>query len=448
MSIEYSSVLDAPLQSVFDWHERPGAFTRLSPPWQPGRLVEEAQSLADGRAVIRLPGGIRWVAQHGEYEPPHRFADDLVSLPLHWHHVHSFTSEGPARTRVTDCVTTPVPGRYLRTMFAYRHAQLAQDLATQSELRSLDPQPKTVAITGSSGLIGTALAAFLSTAGHRVIRLVRRAPQAADERTWDPDDPNPEMFLGVDAVVHLAGASIAGRFSERHMQAISASRIEPTRRLAEAMARAGGPGVLLAASAIGYYGSDAGDVVLDEHAPRGGGFLADVVSQWERATEPASDAGLRVVTMRTGIVLSARGGLLQLLRPVFLSGLGGRVGDGRQWLSWIDLDDVTDAYARALVDENLVGVLNAVAPSPVRNNELTATLSRVLHRPALLPVPRAALRVVVGNAGVNEVACASQRVAPGRLDAAGFGFRRPTLESCLRYQLGRFDSPHVPGHAL
>jgi uncharacterized protein (TIGR01777 family) len=439
VSIEHSSRVDHPIETVFAWHERPGAFARLAPPWQYARLVEEAPSLVDGKAVIRLPGGLRWVAQHRDYDPPHRFVDDLVSLPLPWHHVHEFASEGPARTRVTDTVTTPVPAPLLRRMFVYRHTELRDDLDVQADLRRLDPEHRTVAVTGSSGLIGTALCAFLSTAGHRVIRLVRRPAGAPDERTWDPASPDPGVFEGVDAVVHLAGASITGRFTEPHKRAIAASRIEPTRRLADAVVRSGSPRVLVSASAIGYYGKDRGDEILDEDAARGDGFLAGVVEEWEGATRSASDAGLRVALVRTGVVLSARGGMLGLLRPVFLAGLGGRVGNGRQWLSWIDLDDLTDVYARSIADSELAGPLNAVAPAAVRNRELTETLARVLRRPGLLRVPTLALEVVVGREGVDEVATASQRVVPARLEAAGFGFRRPSLEACLRHQLGRFE---------
>ena len=437
MSIEYSSVLDHPIGDVFGWHERPGAFQRLTPPWLGARLVTETPSLSDGRAVVRLPGGIRWVAQHHDYEPPYRFVDDLVSPPLPWRHVHSFAPEGPGRTRLTDRVSTPIPAFALQRMFAYRHTQLRDDLGVQSDLRRIDPTAHTVAVTGSSGLVGTALSAFLSTAGHRVIRLVRRAPLADDERAWNPFAPDPGVFEGVDAVVHLAGASIAGRFTGRHKEAIASSRIEPTRRLAGALAQARGPRVLLAASAIGYYGSDRGDELLDEGAARGDGFLADVVAQWEAATKDAADAGMRVAVVRTGIVLSAGGGMLALLRPLFLAGLGGRVGDGNQWLSWIDLDDLTDVYARALVDPDMAGALNAVAPNPVRNRELTQTLARVLHRPARVAVPKAAAAAVLGSEGARELACASQRVAPARLEATGFRFRRPTLDACLRHQLGR-----------
>jgi len=437
MGIEYSTSVDHPIETVFAWHERPGAFVRLAPPWQPARMVEEARSLSDGRAVIRLPGGLRWVAQHSDYDPPHRFVDDLVSLPLPWHHVHSFVRQGEQRTLVTDVVTTPVPERLLRGMFGYRHAQLRDDLRVQADLQRHQPRPQTVAMTGSSGLIGTALSAFLTTAGHRVIHLVRRPARHGDERLWDPMHPDPRMLDDVDGVVHLAGASIAGRFSDAHKRAISESRIEPTRRLAAAIARSGRPGVFVSASAIGYYGSDRGDELLDEGSGRGDGFLAGLVEQWEEGTSPARDAGTRVVTVRTGIALSPRGGMLRLLRPVFAAGLGGPVGNSRQWLSWIDLDDVTDVYARALVDDGVAGPLNAVAPEPVRNREFAATLARVLHRPAVLPAPTAALRVVVGGEGVREVACASQRVRPGALDSLGYTFRRPSLEACLRHQLGR-----------
>ncbi|OBI54947.1 TIGR01777 family oxidoreductase [Mycobacterium sp. E787] len=449
MGLEYSSVVDAPRAEVFAWHARPGAFDRLSPPWQPMRVVTEAASLEDGRAVLALPGGLRWVARHeaDSYDPPRRFVDAIdsagpASLParivVRWRHSHEFEDAGGNRTRVIDRVDTPVPGSLLRPMFAYRHRQLADDLAAHRLAAEHGLTPKTVAVTGSSGLVGSALTAFLRTGGHRVIALVRRAPTGDDERRWNPDDPDPELLAGVDAVIHLAGASIAGRFTEGHRKAIRDSRIGPTRRLAELLGRTDPrPSVFISASAIGYYGYDRGDEVLTEDGDRGDGFLADVVAEWEEATAPAEAAPVRTVRVRTGIVQSPRGGTLKLLRPLFAAGLGGRLGDGRQWLSWIGIDDLIDVYHRALWDTELSGPVNAVAPQPVRNSEYTRTLARVLRRPAALPVPALGPRLLLGEQGARELACASQRVIPEKLTAAGHRFRQPDLESALRHLLGR-----------
>jgi hypothetical protein len=446
MGISYSSVVEAPLAEVFAWHTRPGALARLSPPWLPGKVVSEASSLRDGQAVLRFPGGVRWVAQHRPdgYDPPHAFVDEVTSMPFTafgWRHTHTFDEAGATATRTDDEVRAPVPASVLRPMFAYRHRQLAGDLASHARGRSWRAEPMTVAMTGASGLIGSALAAFLTTGGHSVVRLVRRPPTGPGERQWDPDNPGPRLLDGVDAVVHLAGASIAGRFSERHKRAVMESRSGPTRRLAEAAAAAaedgGGPSVFVSASAIGYYGYDRGDEVLTEASSQGDGFLADVVARWEEATAPAGEAGLRVVKVRTGIVQSPRGGVLGLLYPVFLLGLGGRLGSGRQWTSWTGIDDLVDVYYRALLDPAMSGPVNAVSPQPVRNDEYTATLGRVLHRPTVLAVPGFAADLALGPEGRREVAEASQRVEPTMLLAAGHHFRHPELEAALRHLLGR-----------
>jgi len=270
-----------------------------------------------------------------------------------------------------------------------------------------------------------------------VIRLVRHAAQSADERQWDPDRPAAHLLSGVDAVIHLAGASIAGRFTAAHKEAVRDSRIEPTRRLAELAATSGFQGPFVSASAIGIYGYDRGDAVLSEDSERGDGFLADVCADWEAATAPAVEAGLRVVNVRTGIVQSALGGTLRLLRPLFAAGLGGRLGDGQQWFSWIGIDDLIGAYHRALWDAELAGPVNAVAPDPVRNVEYTRVLAHVLHRPALLPVPPLGPKVLLGDQGARELALANQRVLPARLQQADHRFRQPTLEQTLRHVLGR-----------
>lgn len=451
MGISYASVVEHPIEEVFAWHTRAGAMPRLVPPWQPMRVVKETESLADGQAILGLPGGLRWIARHDPagYDPPRQFVDVLssdgvMSLPPRvigwWRHTHRFSAVGDGATRVHDEVDTTVPGAALRSTFAYRHRQLAEDLAAHRDAANAGAGPLTVAVTGSAGLVGTALCAFLSTGGHRVVRLVRREPANSAERRWDPDHPAPDLLDGVDAVVHLAGESIAGRFTEAHRRAVRESRVEPTRRLAQVAADAAADGrvrTFVSASAIGYYGYDCGDTVLDEHAPRGGGFLADVVADWEQATAPAAEAGLRVVTVRTGIVQAAAGGTLRLLRPLFAAGLGGRLGSGRQWLSWISIDDLLDVYYRALYDSRLSGPVNAVGPHPVRNAEYTAALATVLRRPAMLPVPPIGPRILLGRQGAAELAEADQRVTPAKLEALGHRFRQSTVEDALAHQLGR-----------
>lgn len=449
MGLEYSSVVDSPRTDVFAWHERPGAIIRLSPPWQPLQVVAEAGSLRNGRAVFALPGGLRWVAEHqaDSYDPPRCFVDRIgrdgpASLPariaIPWRHTHEFEEVGDDRTRVIDRVATPMPAFALRPMFVYRHRQLADDMAAHREAARCGLQPSTVAVTGSAGLVGSALAAFLTAGGHRVIRLVRRPAAGPCERQWNPLDPHPDLLAGVDAVIHLAGASIAGRFTEAHRSAIRDSRINPTRRLAELVARTGDRlPVLICASAIGYYGYNRGDEILSEDSEHGDGFLAEVVAAWEDATAAAERAGARVVRVRTGIVQSPRGGTLRLLYPMFSAGLGGRLGDGRQWLSWIGIDDLVDIYHRGLWDSALSGPVNAVAPEPVRNVDYTRTLAHVLRRPAALPVPQLGPRLLLGEQGARELASASQRVVPIRLQEGGHRFRHPGLEQALRHLLGR-----------
>lgn len=455
MGIEYASVVAHPLDEVFAWHTRPGAMRRLVPPWQPMRVVKETESLADGTAILGLPAGLRWIARHDPagYDPPYQFRDvlsskGLMTLPPRvigwWRHTHRYSDAGHGTTRVHDIVDTTVPAFALRSTFAYRHRQLSEDLAAHSDAAAAGARELTVAITGSSGLVGTALGAFLTTGGHRVIRLVRGEPADDNERRWVPDEPAADLLDGVDAVIHLAGESIAGRFTEAHRRAIRESRIGPTRRLAEVAAATGGRlTTFVSASAVGFYGYDCGNTELDEDSPRGDGFLAEVVADWESATAPAAEAGLRVVAVRTGIVQAAAGGTLKLLRPLFAAGLGGRLGSGRQWLSWIGIDDLLDIYYRAIYDNRLTGPVNAVGPEPVRNSEYTKALAATLHRPALLPVPAFGPRLLLGKQGAVELAEANQRVRPAKLEALGHRFRSTTVTDALAHQLGHDPAPGV-----
>jgi uncharacterized protein (TIGR01777 family) len=447
MTFQCSAVVEAPLEEVFDWHTRPGALTRLMPPWQPISVVAETSSLRDGQTVLGFPGGVRWVAQHqaGRYDPPHRFADELTSFPLRtalrWQHTHEFRRAGETSTEVADAVETNVPARWLRRTFAYRYRELAGDLAAHTWARSYRAEPLRVAVTGASGLIGTALTAFLTSGGHQVVRLVRHPATGPNERRWRPEAPDLGLLDGIDAVIHLAGASIGGRFTAERKRLIRASRIEPTAalsRVAALSAAAGrGPACFISASAIGIYGVNRGDEILTETSASGDGFLAGVVRDWEAATVPAQEAGVRVVQVRTGLVQSPRGGTLRLLLPLFELGLGGRLGSGRQWMSWIGIDDLVDIYYRAAVDPGLSGPVNAVAPDPVRNADYTAALAGVLRRPAAVPVPSFGPRLLLGPEGAEELAGASQRVHPERLLTARHAFRHPLVEPALRHLLGR-----------
>jgi uncharacterized protein (TIGR01777 family) len=333
-------------------------------------------------------------------------------------------------------------------MFGYRHRQLAADLAAHARARQVCPEPLTIALTGSGGTVGSALAALLTTGGHRVIRLVRHVPRNEGERQWRPDGPDRELLAGVDAVIHLAGASIGGRFTPERKREILSSRIGPTRALATLAARnAGQLRAFVTASAVGFYGADRGDEILTEDSGRGDGFLADVSAAWEDAAAPAPAAGIRSVQVRTGIVQTPRGGVLRLLYPVFEAGLGGPIGDGRGWMPWIEIDDLLDIYLRAVTDPALTGPVNAVAPEPARNSEYTKTLGRVLGRPTLIPVPPMAPRLLLGDEGARELAEASQRARPGVLAALGHPFRYPDLDGGLRHVLGRTQttaSPEIP----
>ena len=292
-----------------------------------------------------------------------------------------------------------------------------------------------ILVTGASGLVGSALCPALEAAGHTVLRLSRSGPLR-----WDPAarSIDPAALDGVEAVVHLAGESAAGRWTPAKKERILASRVEGTGFLAEALAalpEGRRPRVLASASAIGIYG-DRDDEQLTEQSAAGSGFLAQVARAWEGATAPAEAAGIRVAHVRTGIVLSRRGGALATMLPAFRAGLAGPVGSGRQWWSWIALDDLVAAYERVLADDGLAGPVNAVAPAPATNRELTRTLARVLRRPALLPLPAPAVKLLLGEMG-DEMLLASARVEPARLLQAGFAFGRPVGDDALRAELRR-----------
>jgi uncharacterized protein (TIGR01777 family) len=293
-----------------------------------------------------------------------------------------------------------------------------------------------VLISGASGLIGSSLAKELTNKGAAVFRLVRGQPEGAREAVLPPQG-NPAQFEDFTAVIHLAGASIAAhRWTAAYKREIAESRIQPTAKLAQILAGLKRPPrVFLCASAIGIYG-DRGEEVLTEDSPPGTGFLAETCRAWEAAAEPAREAGIRTVHVRFGVVLARKGGALGKMLPVFQHGSGGRLGSGKQWMSWISLQDAISAIAFLIEQETISGPVNVVAPAPVTNAEFTQSLARMLHRPAIFPVPAFALRVALGPMA-DEGLLASTRVVPQKLQQAGFSFAHPQLDTALSATLKR-----------
>jgi uncharacterized protein (TIGR01777 family) len=454
---EFRKVVQAPVsvEALFAWHERTGAFERLSPPWDRPKVLEHTGGIRDGATVVLQvhagPVPTTWTLEHRDYIADRQFRDVMRDGPFsHWEHTHGFSPAGPNASTLDDHIRYELPlgalgsavaggytQRTLERVFAYRHAIMLGDLARHAEFA--DRARLRVAITGASGFIGTQLAAFLSTGGHDVVRISRRAPRVGSHDVqWNPDrgQLDPRALEGVDAVIHLAGASIADRWTAAHRSALKSSRVESTSLLAHALAQLSRkPAVLLSGSAIGIYGSR-GDETLDEGSALGTDYLADVGRAWEGATAPAEKAGIRVVHLRTGIVQGAAGGALGTQAPLFRFGAGGMLGSGTQWVSPIALDDEIGAIHFCLMRGDVRGAVNLVAPTPVTNAEFTKTLGAVMQRPTIASAPAFALRLLLGTEMANSTVLASQRVVPLTLQQAGFQWRFPHLEQMLRFELG------------
>lgn len=457
MRLTYSTDLPAhEPAAVFDWHERAGALERLTPPWGEVEVLHRSGGIRDG-GVIRLkvkrgPTAFRWDLRHRDYQYGRQFRDEQTSGPFKsWVHTHRFSARDGGGTRVEDEIdlepplgsagTTVGPAlikNELDRLFRFRYRRLFTDLARHAEFRG---RPRlTVAITGASGLIGQNLTHFLTTGGHRVVSLVRDSRKLSNDAIyWNPatGEIDAAGLEGVDAVVHLAGTSIAaGRWTDDRKRSILTSRTQGTELIARTLAAAkSGPRILVSASAVGYYG-DRGSESIDEGAKPGSGFLADVCRAWEQATAGAQRAGVRVVLLRTGVALSPAGGALgQMLLP-FKLGVGGRIGSGQQYLSWIDLDDLIALIVHAIYTDSLSGPVNATAPHPVTNATFTSALGRSLGRPTIIPVPAFAVKAMFGQLG-TEALLWGQRVHPVKAAKAGFRFFYEGVEESLRFQLGR-----------
>ena len=465
---EYETRLTQPRDDVFAWHQRPGALTRLTPPFgggpdqvteaptdgiEPGSRVKLGVSVPGTFGVVHVP----WTARHGDWDPPRYFTDRMESGPLgEWEHRHNFEETSAGGTVVRDQITVRALPRaadrfsglsdklmrgQLERIFAYRERQLRGDLDFHDQHRG--PRLR-IAVGGASGLIGTQVCALLETGGHTVIRLERGGTTGSGVIGWDParGTLDPRDLAGIDVVLHLGGASIATRFTDKNKEEILRSRVDSTRLLVRAIGQLAAderPQALVVGSAVGYHGIDRGDEILSEEQPPGEGFLAHVCEEWEKAAHGAEALGVRVINVRTGLVLTPSGGLLRPQLPLMTAGLSGPLGGGRQWQSWIGIDDMAGAVAHLVLSEDASGPYHVAAPNPVRQKEFARIVAGVLHRPAVVPTPLAGPRALLGPEATRELVAASHRVDVTKLLDTGYRFRHANLRECAEHILGRVD---------
>ncbi len=456
MQIRSTARIARPAREVLEWLDRPGAVVRLTPPGL-ATLDDPAEGgMRAGRVVgahlgpALLPDLLRpaWVLHHAQGDPAAgRFVDQQASGPWRtWRHEHQVSADGTAASIVHDAIEIELPRvlraleplvtQRVRRLLAFRTRQLREDLAFHARFAHV-PR-RTVAITGSSGLIGTQLAALLETGGHRVLRMRRGQSAREGEIAWDPQSGRLDVadLEGVDAVVNLAGRSIATRWTASAQREIRDSRIQGTELLARTLAgMREGPSALIQASAVGIYGPRRPGELLTEASAPGDGFLADVVRDWEAAAGGARK-DVRLALLRTPLVLSDGGGSLLPQLPLFWLGMGGRLTAPEAMLSWITLDDMVRAYTHAVLEPALEGPVNTVAPDPVDAATFARELGRALHRPALVPVPPIGPRLALGE-GADELIRTDQKVSGARLRASGMEVAHPRLREALAHVLWR-----------
>ena len=449
--------IPASQQELYNWHGSGGASSRLAPPWEQIEIVEwkggvqtqheeswkQFGDISQGAQVIlRTKVGPIWQkmhAQHTAHKQPEMFTDVMIKGPFaHWEHNHRFVHVDTKTSMLDDEIEYRLPlspisdwvagwfvRRKLEKMFQYRHRRTLHDLEQKMKYES---SPKKIAVTGASGLVGSELCAFLRGMGHDVYTVSRQKGNI-EQKVLSFDSVH--AWEGFDAVVHLAGEPIAERWSEEKKLRIQNSRSQLTHRLSTLLSKLERPPkVFISASAIGFYGNR-NDEEITERAKEGEGFLSQVCQQWENAVEPARQKGIRCVHPRIGMVLSPKGGALKKMLLPFQLGAGGPVGSGKQWMSWISLDDLVDLLYFAIQNPQVEGVMNATAPNPVRNKDFGYALGRALSRPAFMPLPSFAVRLLFGEMG-QALLLEGARVLPHKANELGFSFSHPTLDACFR----------------
>lgn len=453
---EKRSRFNAPAEVVFNWHLRDGAFERLNPPWAPAQVVSRTGGIADGgRVELQVPVGPfhqTWESEHRGFIPGVQFQDVQIRGPFAaCVHTHRVEPDGAGASSLIDRLEYRLPwgplgvlGRpYVRAklncMFHYRHQLMAADIAAHQTVPAGIGSMK-ILVVGATGLVGSALVPMLTTGGHSVVGLSRGTQRQGGPPTlvWDPmaGQIPVDQLEGFDAVIHLAGEGVgAKRWTAAQKVRIRESRVVGTTLLARTLAGLQQkPRAFICASAIGYYGTR-GDEVCTESSGPGDDFLADVCQAWEQACQPAAEAGIRTVNTRIGVVLSPAGGALRQMLTPFKMGVGGVIGNGRQYMSCVTIDDVVGGLHHCLTREEPSGPVNLVMPTAVTNREFTKTLGRVLHRPTICPVPAFLARLAFGEMA-DGLLLSSTRVRPDKLLASGYQFRFPDLEPGLKHVLG------------
>lgn len=447
--------MSAPRHEVFSWHERDGALERLSPPWDPLKIIQKG-GISPGSITKMImhegPVPYRWTALHTDYEKSVMFRDIQIHGPLKsWSHTHIFGDAPDGKCLLTDEIEFEAPFSYLgdflledkirsklSEIFRYRHDLTASDISRHMEFKKKHGAWK-ILISGASGLIGSNLTPFFTTGGHDVYKLVRKKPSNKNEIFWDPSEGiiNSDELEGFDAIIHLAGENIGeSRWTPEKKRVFMESRTRGTTLLAKAAsALKKPPKVFISASATGFYGNR-GDMILTEKSGRGDLFISNLCDAWEKSASDNLKKSIRLVIARIGVVLTPEGGALSKMLPAFKPGLGGRTGKGNQYIAWISMDDVIGAIYHILFNDSLAGKVNLVAPEPVTNKMLVEVLSKILKRPAFTDIPEKILKAAFGQMA-DEILLASSRVVPSKLLGSGYVFLKPDLETALRHTLGR-----------